>query len=76
MEYDGPYEVKKLTSNDPFEQYFQKVVRVLVIGDRQGIVGKLTSVSDRFLTLEHLDGRTTLIKPRAVATITELPGRC
>lgn len=67
-------EFKPLGSN-PYEPYFEKVVRVLVRGDVKSITGKVIAVSDRFLTLQHLDKRTTLINVDDLSYITALAPR-
>jgi hypothetical protein len=74
MNYDNVNEFKSL-GNNPYEQYYKKIVRIQPRGDSRSISGEVVSITDRHLTLEHLDKRTTLIRLTEIAVITEAPRR-
>jgi small-conductance mechanosensitive channel len=71
------YEVSDLKPLDinPCEQYYEQVVRCLVRGDIKSVTGKVISVSDRYIILKHLDGRTTTIRTDDLSLITIVAGR-
>jgi hypothetical protein len=71
MQYDDVKELKTL-GNNPFEAYHGKVVRIQARSDLRSINGQVVSVTDRHLTLEHLDKRTTVIRLSEIAVITEI----
>jgi hypothetical protein len=74
MNYDVP--IFNVTGNSTnYDRYFKKIVRVIVPGEERPITGRLIEISDRFLTLEHLNGRCTLVKAADVSTMAELPER-
>jgi hypothetical protein len=72
MNYSDVSEYKPLGSN-PYEPYFEKIARVQVRGDKKSITGKVVAISERFLTLEHLDGRKTLIRTDDISVISAIP---
>jgi hypothetical protein len=63
------------TTTNPYEQYLKKIVRIQTRGDSRSISGEVIGISDRHLTLEHLDSRTTLVRLSEIAVITETPRR-
>lgn len=65
----------KSIGENQLERLFSKVVRVKVTNDVKGISGRLTSISDRFIELTHLDGRTTLIKIDEIVFISPIKGK-
>ena len=74
MNYSDVTEFKPLLNN-PYEQYFKKIVRIQPRGDSRSISGEVISITDKHITLEHLDKRTTLIRLTEIAVITEAPRR-
>lgn len=74
MDYCKVSEFKPIGSN-PVEKYFGKVVRVKITNDTQGMAGRLSSVSDKFIELTHLDGRTTLIKIDEIVFMSPVKGK-
>lgn len=56
-----------------YDQYFNKIVKVVVNGEPRPIAGRLIKISDRFLTLEHRSGRATSIREADIITVAELP---
>jgi len=72
MEYNSVPEFKSLEYN-PYERYYRKIVRIQPIGCSKSINGEVVSVADRYLTLEHLDGRRTLVRISEIAVISEVP---
>lgn len=65
----------KRTGVNPYEKYYKNIVRIQPRGDSRSISGKVISITDKHLTLEHLDKRTTLIRLSEIAVITEAPRR-
>lgn len=59
----------KSMGENPCEPYYEKIARVQVRGDVKSITGKVISISDRYITLEHLDKRTTLIRIEDISVI-------
>ena len=58
----------------PFEKYVGKVVRIKVKDDPKGITGRLAGLTDRFIELMHMDGRSTVIRVDEVALISPIRG--
>lgn len=58
---------------NPFEKYYEKLTRLQVRGDAGTISGRVVSVDDKYLLLEHRDGRTTLVKLSQISVISEIP---
>lgn len=73
MQYGNVSEFKPLESINPYERYYRKIVRVQPIGSPTSINGEVVSITDRHITLEHLDGRRTLIRLAAIDVISEVP---
>ena len=74
MEYTDTPTYKPIAYN-PFEQYYKHVSRVFVKGDNRAITGEVIKISDKYLTLEHLDGRTTLVKIEDISSISIITPR-
>jgi hypothetical protein len=55
--------------NDEFIQFLGKIVRIDNENHKLPIYGRLTSISDQFLTLERRDGHQTLIKKKTILLI-------
>lgn len=55
--------------NDEFIQFLGKVVRIDSENHKLPIYGRLTSISDQFLTLERRDGHQTLIRKKTIFLI-------
>ena len=73
MNYGDVNQFKPLLN--PYEQYYKKIVRIQPRGDSRSISGEVISITDKHLTLEHLDRRTTLVRLAEIAVITEAPKR-
>lgn len=73
MQYGNVSEFKPLESINPYERYYRKIVRIQPIGSPKSINGEVVSITDRHITLEHLDGRRTLIRLSEVGVISEVP---
>jgi RNase P/RNase MRP subunit p29 len=58
------------------EKYIGCVVRVKVLDDRKskGIVGRLATLTDRFIELIHSDGRTTIVRIDQITVISKVRG--
>jgi hypothetical protein len=61
------------SSVNPYEGYYRKIVRVQPIGSVKTVNGEVVSITDRHITLEHLDGRRSLIRLSEIAVISEVP---
>ena len=72
MQYSEVQEFKPIEYN-PYERYYRKIVRIQPIGSTRPVNGEVVSITDRHITLEHLDGRRTLIRLSEIAVISELP---
>lgn len=75
MEYKVPIYKPIYSEDGQYGRYFKKIVIVIVPGEERPITGRLIEISDRFLTLEHLNGRCTFVKAADVSTMAELPER-
>jgi hypothetical protein len=73
MQYCKVPEFKSLESINPYERYYRKIVRIQPIGSEKSINGEVVLLTDRHITLEHLDGRRSLIRLSEVAVISEVP---
>ncbi len=73
MQYGNVSEFKPLELINPYERYYRKIVRIQPIGTTKSINGEVVSITDRHITLEHLDGRRTLIRLAAIDVISEVP---
>ncbi len=58
---------------NPYERYYRKIVRIQPIGSDKSINGEVVLLTDRHITLEHLDGRRSLIRLSEIAVISEVP---
>jgi ribosomal protein S1 len=65
----------KTLGNNPYEKFYEKIVRIQPRGDTRSISGKVTVLTDRHLTLQHKDGRETVIRLSEIAVITETSHR-
>jgi len=72
MQYSEVQEFKPIEYN-PYERYYRKIVRIQPIGNSKSINGEVVSITDRHITLEHLDGRRSLIRLSEIAVISEVP---
>jgi hypothetical protein len=72
MEYTTASEFKPLDIN-PYERYYRKIVRIQPIGSDKSINGEVVSLTDRHITLEHLDKRRSLVRLSEIAVISEVP---
>ena len=63
----------KGSSENPYEQYYRKIVRVQPVGAIKTVNVEVVSITDRHITLEHLDGRRSLIRLSEIAVISEVP---
>lgn len=72
MQYNDVNTFKSI-GDDPWEPYFGKLARAQVRDDKKSIAGRVVAVSDRFITLQHLDGRRTLIRTDDIMTLAMLP---
>jgi hypothetical protein len=61
------------SGSTPYEQYYRKIVKVQPIGSSHTVKGEVVSITDRHITLEHLDGRRSLIRLSEIAVISEVP---
>ena len=70
------YQVHEFKGLDyqPFEKYIGKVVRIKVKDDPKGITGRIAVLTDRFIELSHMDGRSTIIRTDEVALISPVRG--
>jgi hypothetical protein len=59
--------------DNPFEQYFKKLVRIQARGDSRTVNGEVIEITDRYLTLQHRDGRKSLVKLSQISVISEIP---
>ena len=75
MIYSDVTQYKPLVECNPYERYYRKIVKVYLVGAKRGIRGEVVSVTDRHLTLEHLDGRRTIILLSEIGAISEVPHR-
>lgn len=64
----------KVMGQNPFEKYIGKIVKIKVTDDQRGISGRVTSIADRFVEVEHLDGRQTLIQIDQIVFISPIRG--
>ena len=71
------YEVQTFKGLDyqPFEKFVGKIVRIKVKDDPKGITGRLAVLTDRFIELMHMDGRSTVIRVDEVALISPVRSR-
>jgi len=65
-EFKGSY-------TNPYDGYYRKIVRIQPIGAVKTVNGEVVSITDRHITLEHLDGRRSLIRLSEIAVISEVP---
>lgn len=72
MQYSDIVEFKPIGVN-PYERYYRKIVRIQPIGSQKTINGEVVLLTDRHITLEHLDGRRSLIRLSEIAVISEVP---
>jgi len=73
MIYSDVTQYKPLVECNPYERYYRKIVKVYLVGAKRGIRGEVVSVTDKRLTLEHLDGRRTIILLSEIGAISEVP---
>ena len=73
MIYSDITQYKPLVDCNPYVRYYRKIVRIQLVGAKRGIRGEVVSVTDTHLTLEHLDGRRTIIRLSEIGTISEVP---
>ena len=73
MIYSDVTQYKPLVEGNPYERYYRKIVRIQLVGAKRGIRGEVVSVTDTHLTLEHLDGRRTIIRLSEIGAISEVP---
>jgi hypothetical protein len=62
-----------IIDSNPFESYYNKLVRIQVRGDARSVNGEVIAINGNYLTLQHKDGRTSLIKLSQISVITEIP---
>lgn len=62
-----------IIDSNPFESYYNKLVRIQVRGDARSVNGEVISINGNYLILQHKDGRTSLIKLSQISVITEIP---
>jgi hypothetical protein len=72
MEYRDVLQYKPLECN-PYERYYRKIVRIQPVGAKKSIKGEVVAITDLHLTLEHLDGRKTLVRLSEIGVISEMP---
>ena len=61
-------EYNSIDSN-PLESYYNKLVRIQVRGDARSVNGEVIAINGNYLTLQHKDGRTSLIKLSQISVI-------
>ena len=71
MQYSEAQEFKPI--DNPYERFYRKIVRIQPIGSEKSINGEVVSITDRHITLEHLDRRRSLIRISEIAVISEVP---
>jgi hypothetical protein len=73
MQYET-YEHKSslASSKDELEQFYEQTAKVTT-ATGVTLAGKVTSISDRFLTLRFRDGREGKVKRGQIAVISQLP---
>ena len=62
-----------IIDSNPFESYYNKLVRIQVRGDARSVNGEVIAINANYLILQHKDGRTSLIKLSQISVITEIP---
>ncbi len=58
-----------------YASYYEKIVRLNLRNNTMSTSGKVIDIGEIFLTLEHRDGRKTLIRLSEIAAIVEVPRR-
>lgn len=66
-------EFKTLTTKDEFAEYKGLIVSIVVTGYGRTIAGEVIELSEKFITLEHRDGRRTRIRRRDISLISPIP---
>jgi len=56
----------------PFEKYVGQIVKVKVDDDNRGIIGRLSCLTDHYIELVHVDGRSTLIRISRINVISKV----
>ena len=62
-----------IIDSNPFESFYNKLVRIQMRGDARSVNGEVIAINGNYLTLQHKDGRTSLIKLSQISVITEIP---
>jgi hypothetical protein len=52
-----------------FDHLLDQIIRIDTEYHKLPIFGKLISVTDQFLTIERIDGRTTIIRRKAILAV-------
>lgn len=60
---------------NPYERYYRKIVKIQPMGSSKTITGEVVLLTDQHITLEHLDGRRSLIRLSEIAVISEISRR-
>jgi hypothetical protein len=55
--------------NNEFDHLTGQIIRIDTEYHELPIFGKLISVTDQFLTIERIDGRTTIIRRKAILAV-------
>ncbi len=66
-------EYKNISKEEEFSDLLGLIVSIVVAGYGKTITGRLVSLSDSFLTLEHRDGRQSKVRRRDISYIAPIP---
>ncbi len=66
-------EYKNISKEEEFSDLLGTIVSIVIAGYGKTVVGRLVSLSDSFLTLEHKDGRQSKVRRRDISYIAPIP---
>lgn len=69
MDTTSEFKTPSAEADDIFRSYMDTIVTIFVRGYDRTIAGKVVEISSAFITLEHRDGRRTVVRKRAVSII-------
>lgn len=58
-----------------YSKQIGKVVRAKVKDDHKGITDRLVGITDQFIELIHLDGRSTIVRIDEIVVLSLVPGK-
>ena len=71
MQYNTPEFKNSSLATDEFAEHVGQTITVIPINGRP-ITGRFVSMSDRYITLEHRDGRHTKIRRQDVSILSQV----